>query len=272
MPIQFIRVERESHRYLETNQVTRESPVSLTVNGEIWLTFMCIPIDLPALAVGFLFNEGKIESLEEIANLRLCPAQDNVDIWTHTQLSKPAHWRRTSGCTGGSTSIEKDQTVFHPKASEYTNGNRLPTGKIYHLIDELMKGQELYRQTGGVHTSALTDGAGSIIFAEDIGRHNTLDKLAGRTLIEKIHLNRKFLLTTGRISSEMMQKSARIGAEVVISRTSPSTLSIQMAEQSGITLIGYARRDGFTIYTHPERINLEEIRKTERLDTLSKNG
>lgn len=93
-----------------------------------------------------------------------------------------------------------------------------------------------------------------MIAAEDIGRHNTLDKIAGRYIMERINPVRKIIVTTGRISSEMIQKAGRIGAEVVISRTSPSSLSVQMADELGITLIGYARRDRFTIYTHREVI------------------
>ena len=93
-----------------------------------------------------------------------------------------------------------------------------------------------------------------ILSAEDIGRHNTLDKLTGLYLIEKPELSPSVVLTTGRISSEMLQKSARIGAAIVISRTSPSSLSIEMAYSRGLTLIGYAHRNRFTVYTHPERV------------------
>jgi FdhD protein len=93
-----------------------------------------------------------------------------------------------------------------------------------------------------------------LIAAEDIGRHNTLDKIAGRYIMERINPVRKIIVTTGRISSEMIQKAGRIGAGVVILRTSPSSLSVQMADELGITLIGYAQRDRFTIYAHPEGI------------------
>ena len=90
--------------------------------------------------------------------------------------------------------------------------------------------------------------------AEDIGRHNTLDKIAGRYILEQVDFGNKILITTGRVSSEMLQKAAKINASIVISRTSPSSLSVDMACKWGITLVGYARRERFNIYSHPERI------------------
>jgi FdhD protein len=130
----------------------------------------------------------------------------------------------------------------------------LPAERIGTLIELLSRAQDLYRKSGGVHISALSDGEKIIIATEDIGRHNTLDKLAGRCILEQINPLMRIILTTGRISSEMIQKAGRIGATFVISRTSPSSLSVQLAKEVGITLIGYARRDRFTIYAHPERI------------------
>ncbi len=238
-------------------EIIGESPVSLTVNGEVWLSFMCTPLDLEALSVGFLFNERMIQSIDEVALVQVCGNCENVDVWLNHGVKKPVAWRRTSGCTGGVTSVETAQELGFPPDRLY-DGQPLTTGQISHLVDELFESQDLYRKSGGVHTSALSDGQRMVVVMEDIGRHNTLDKIAGRCLIERIDLPRRILLTTGRISSEMMQKSARLGASIVISRTSPSSLSIRMAEAWGITLIGYARRTGFRLYTHPERI-LSEI-------------
>lgn len=230
-------------------EVIVETPVSLTVNGEVWLTFMCTPVDLDALAVGFLFNEGLIDSSGEIASVRVCPSLDNVDVWLNHPVEKPDKWSRTSGCTGGVTSA--DPKADRPKLY---NGATLTPENVCGLITKLFEAQDLYRKTGGVHTSALSDGLNMHILAEDIGRHNTIDKISGKCLLQGIELQRRILITTGRISSEMLQKSARLGAATVISRTSPSSLSIQMAEKWGITLIGYARRNRFNVYTHPERI------------------
>jgi FdhD protein len=129
--------------------------------------------------------------------------------------------------------------------------------QIADLMVELFESQQLYRQVGGVHTSGLTDGLKFYVVAEDIGRHNTLDKIAGRCVLDELVIHPKMLITTGRVSSEMMQKSAHLGASFVVSRTSPSSLSIEMAEAWGITLIGYARRDRFNVYTHRERVRME---------------
>jgi FdhD protein len=249
--IQYYQVDLE-HTHQVVAEIIVETPVSLTVNGEVWLTFMCTPVDLEAMAVGFLFNEGVIQNSEEIVQVRLCASGDNVDVWLNHDSSKPKKWRRTSGCTGGVTAIESEKIT--PVVGN-RNGTTLTPKQICNLVADLFTAQDLYRKSGGVHTSALSDGRKIILSAEDIGRHNTLDKIAGHYLLEKIHLPRKILITTGRISSEMLQKSARLGATVVISRTSPSSLSIQMADTLGITLIGYARRDNFRVYTHPYRIS-----------------
>ena len=231
-----------------------ETPVTLSVNGHVWLTFMCTPTDLEALAVGFIYNEGVIKSKIEIELVKVCPTGDNVDIWLNTTVKQPQQWRRTSGCTGGASAVALDQ--IHP---ELKDGLLLTPQMVHSFTQTLTNAQVLYREVGGVHTSILTDGEQVVISAEDIGRHNSLDKIAGRCLLDNIQLARKILVTTGRISSEMIQKAARIGAAVVISRTSASSLSVNLADKWGITLIGYARRDQFVVYTHPERIKQQSM-------------
>lgn len=232
--------------------VIGEAAVSLTVNNHPWLTFMCTPNQLEALAIGFLYNEGIIETLDEVASVRVCPTEDNIDVWLNRSVKKPVNWTRTSGCSGGKTSVGGMNGGKVEARSK--NGVLLPVKNIGNLIKQLSIAQELYRKSGGVHTSVLGDGEKFVIIAEDIGRHNTLDKLQGRCLLEGFHMAKKIILTTGRISSEMIQKAGRMGAMMVISRTSPTTLSVEMSNRIGITLIGYARPEHFTIYAHPERI------------------
>jgi FdhD protein len=266
-PIRYVQVDL--NRVIEEHsEIIVETPVSLTVNGDIWLSSMCTPVDLEAMVVGFLFNEGLIQSYDEVASVRVCPAGDNIDVWLHHEVKKPERWRRTSGCTGGVTSVEEGEDDLLSQFVS-TNGVILPAERIGFLINQLFEVQNLYRRSGGVHTSALSDGHHMLVVAEDIGRHNTLDKIAGRCLMEGINPSSRILLTTGRISSEMLQKAARLKATIVVSRTSPSSLSIQLAQRWGITLIGYARRTSFRIYTHPERIDIAAIGSSNLTTDLS---
>ncbi len=228
-----------------------EAPVSLTVNGQVWISFMCTPVNLEALALGFLYNEGVIESMDEVADARVCEHGDNVDVWLHHDAVQPTSWRRTSGCTGGVTAVD---LLAKPNVSFVKNSPILSPDAISTLVEGLFESQLLYKETGGVHTSALSDGQKILFSAEDIGRHNTLDKIAGLCLMGNSFPETRLLITTGRVSSEMLQKAARLNAPILISRTSPSSLSIEMAERYGITLIGYARKHRFNVYSNQQRI------------------
>jgi FdhD protein len=252
-PIHYLQINSKNHKPIAGHTIV-ETPVSLTVNGEVWTTFMCTPVHLEAMMVGFLFNEGVINNIDEVVDARLCEHGDNVDVWLTHDVQKPDSWTRTSGCTGGVTAVA---SIERPKPASVSDEFNLSPGQINHLVEMLFESQELYRETGGVHTSALSDGEKVILSAEDIGRHNTLDKIAGLCLMENIWPDKRILITTGRISSEMLQKGVRMGAKVVASRTSPSSMSIELAEAWNITLIGYARRHRFNLYAHPERILLE---------------
>jgi FdhD protein len=230
-----------------------ETPVSLTVNGEVWLTFMCTPVNLEALAVGFLYNEGIIEKIDEMVDARVCEHGDNVDVWLNHAVEQPTSWRRTSGCTGGMTAVD---LLARPNVSLNGNSLKVQPEAIGRLVDMLLEAQLLYRKTGGVHTSALSDGEKILLSTEDIGRHNTLGKIAGLCLMNGVWPKVRILITTGRISSEMLQKAAQLNVPILISRTSPSSLSIEMAERYGITLIGYARKHRFNVYSKGDRIGL----------------
>ncbi len=251
-PIHYERFEFGKSEGIDAETIV-ETPVSLTINGTAWLSFMCTPVDLEALAVGFLYDEGVINSMSEVVDVRVCEHGDNVDVWLKRSVEQPQSWRRTSGCTGGVTAVD---LLAKPDISFERERPHFSAAVIAGTVELLFSAQVLYRETGGVHTSALTDGEKVLVSAEDIGRHNTLDKIAGHCLMKNIWPETRILITTGRISSEMLQKAARLQVPIVISRTSPSSLSIEMAERYGITLIGYARRQRFNVYTNEQRIGL----------------
>jgi FdhD protein len=181
--------------------------------------------------------------------LRPCDNNSNVDVFLTRRVSRPYRWQRTSGCTGGVTSVSLPEELapvpvtFQVFPSDVTHG-----------MEQLFHVEGLYQEYRGLHCSGLSDGKELYYHAADIGRHNTIDKLAGMALLEPAELPHRMIFTTGRISSEMLQKSARMRAEVVISRTSPTTMSVILAEKLGITLIGYARKESFIVYAHPVRL------------------
>ena len=258
--IKFNQVRGSSHHLLEGGIIV-EHPVSISVNGKIWVTLMCTPMDIDALAVGFLFNEEIINSFKDVKHIEVYPNSHMVEIWLNKDVEKPPDWRITSGCTGGVTAVTHK---YQYSKNHSKNGLQLTSSEVISLVKKLVEHQGLHQQVGGVHASALSDGKELIIVCEDIGRHNTVDKVIGKILIDDIKIDRKILLTTGRISSEMLQKAVRIGTMMLISLTSPTSLSIEMAEEMGITLIGYARGRKFNIYTHPQRIvALDLVEKRE---------
>ena len=246
--IRYLKFEHDHWEPVE-NGIISEASVDLMVNGDLWISLMCTPTRLEQLAVGFLFNEGVIESYDEVSIVRPCDDLTNIDVWLKTDVQSPAPWRRTSGCGGGSTQVS---LIEHAKPIPIVE--KVDPDQILKLMEKLVKSQELYHEVHGVHASLLTDGLEVCAIAEDIGRHNTLDKIAGQMLMAGYPNEKWIILTTGRISSEMLQKSARMGAYLVVSRTSPSSMSVKLAQQLGITLVGYARGEHFNVYSYPERL------------------
>ncbi len=249
VPLNYLQYSPAGIESVQSN-IAIESPVSLTVNGEVWLTFQCTPIDFEELAVGFLFNEGFISSLSEIENIHVCDQKDNIDIWLNHTIEKPAIWRRTSGCHGGNSSVDSVDNKFVKVESIAT----LSPEQIFELMDQFLNLQIPHSESGGVHTSALADGAVQLFQIIDIGRHNTFDKIAGRLFLDRLVVETPVLVTSGRISSDMVQKSIRLRAPFILSMRSASQLGINMADAWGITLIGGARRHRFNLLTHPDRI------------------
>lgn len=226
-----------------------ENSATLSVNGDTWLSFRCSPSFLEELAIGFLFNEHIIKSISEVEIVKVCENKKNIDVWLNHDAKKPDAWVNTSGCTGGKTSIKNNEEII------MFDDTPIEPQIIFDLFAYLLSKQEAYRETRGVHCSLLSDGKAHHLIAEDIGRHNTIDKLAGLLLLgNKQDWKQKIILTTGRVSSEMIQKSVRLGASIVVSRTSPTKWSVEFANEHNITLIGYTRRNEFTLYANPHRI------------------
>ncbi|HAE86202.1 MAG TPA: formate dehydrogenase accessory sulfurtransferase FdhD [Anaerolineaceae bacterium] len=229
----------------ESTPIVREHAATLYVNGEPWLTFICSPIALEALAVGFLFNENVITSLEEVDQIKLKEEDRRIQVQLNHPAQKPAQFHRTS--TGVSL---QPHIAAHEVGADFT----IQADKVIALYDQLMAQQKLHDQVGGFHSAALSDGESVPIIVEDLGRHNCVDKLTGLYLLRHATFIPRALLLSGRISSEMVYKTLALGIPLIVSRTSPTSLAVQIADTSGITLIGYLRKAQFDIYSHPERL------------------
>jgi FdhD protein len=231
--------------------VTQEALVRVHVDGQEFATLMCTPRDLDELALGFLRAEGVIHDMRAVRHVVVCPNGSCVEVWLRTGVELPAASRRiiTSGCGGGLTF--DDLSERHAPLNTPTT---LSPVELLARMHDLYQAARLYAQTQGIHTSALSDGRQLLLVAEDIGRHNTVDRLWGQALKHDISTAGLVLLATGRISSEMLGKAAKMGLPIVASRTSPTSLSIRLAQAWNITVVGYARRDRLRVYTAPERL------------------
>ncbi|MFZ3071398.1 MAG: formate dehydrogenase accessory sulfurtransferase FdhD [Anaerolineaceae bacterium] len=228
-----------------TKPLIREHALTLVVNGENWLTFICSPTDLPALALGFLWNENVVSDLAEVKTFAISTDSSEIRVELTHPVVKPAHFHRTS--TGVSPqSLRQTQTIpsdFH-----------IPAEQVTGLFREFMDLQTLHDQVGGFHSAGLSDGSKVRLVVEDLGRHNCADKLDGLFLLQNKPFTPRALLLSGRISSEMVFKTLPLGIPLIVSRTSPTSLAVQIADQAGITVVGYLRSNQFEVYCHPERI------------------
>ena len=232
-------------------EVVDETLACISLNGEEIGSFMCSPQDLDLLALGFLANEGIISQISDVHHIHLARGGLCADVWLHdTSVQKPAKAIITAGCGAGITFDDLSQK--HPPL-EY-DGGTVTQGQLANLMRQMHLGASIYQRSRGIHTAALANKDEIILQVEDIGRHNCIDKLRGLALKEGIETAGNILLSSGRISSEMANKARVLGTPIVLSRTSPTSLSVALADSWNITLVGYLRQDRMRVYTHPKRI------------------
>lgn len=232
-------------------EVIDEASLLLYVNGQELVTLMCTPVNSDWLALGFMRNEGIIAGMDEIEIIRVNPNGCCVQVWLNHSFKKPKRIIITTGCVGGVT-FDDPSLGIEP----LTDTLRIDSQSIQRTINNLQSSESLYARSRGVHASGLMEPKSGqlLVVAEDVGRHNSIDKVHGACLVEGINPRGRVLLTTGRISSEMLRKGAVMGCPIVASRTSPTSLSVEMAQAWNITLIGYVRGGGMQVYSHPERL------------------
>jgi FdhD protein len=243
-----------------SRSIPEETAVALTYNGGTYAVMMTTPQDLEDFAIGFGLSEGIIDSSSDINSLDIVSLDDGVELrmWLSKAKADRLQERRRhiAGPTGcGLCGIESIAEAMRP-AAVVGSGQEFSSEQIMVAMQNLPLLQKLNIETRAVHAAAFWDSTSGIVaLREDVGRHNALDKLSGALARASMVAREGIILLTSRVSVEMVQKSAVIGAPVMVSVSAPTALAVRMADLAGITLAAIARADGFEVFTHPWRIS-----------------
>jgi FdhD protein len=239
----------------QDDDIAKEYPLTIIVNGEEFATMVCTPDDLEDLVIGFLASEGLIRFKSDIKNLTIDESRGfaYIDLYAKHSIHQQYFSKRFIGsCCGKSR-----QFYFHndvKTAKTAVTNIKISVDQCFQLMKNLQNGSVIFQQTGGVHNAALCSETEIIAARSDIGRHNALDKLYGHCLLQQIPARDKIIAFSGRVSSEVLLKVSKIGVGILLSKSAPTDLSLQLAEDLNITVVGFIRGNKLNVYTHPERI------------------
>ncbi|MED1467695.1 formate dehydrogenase accessory sulfurtransferase FdhD [Bacillus salipaludis] len=244
------------------DSIVTEFPVTVKINGQELVTMVCTPEYIEDMVIGYLASEGIIKSYEDVKEIWV--RENDGYVYVETDKLNPYYQnfhskRYITSCCG----MSRQGFVFVNDALNAKKMNdirvTLSTDQCYRLMEDLQNSATTFQDTGGVHNAALCDGEGIILSRMDIGRHNALDKIYGYCLRNNISIGEKIIVFSGRISSEILLKVSKIGCEIVLSKSAPTELALQLAEGLGITTVGFIRDQSLNIYTCPERIKISSL-------------
>ena len=239
--------------------IPEETALALTYNGGTYAVMMGTPQNLEDFAIGFSLSEGVVQSPEEISSLEIVDLDDGIELRMWLAEDKAARLterrRHIAGPTGcGLCGIDSIAEAVRP-AAIVASGRSFSPRELMTAMAAMSPLQPINVETRAVHAAAFwTPADGIVALREDVGRHNALDKLAGALAQAGTPASEGIVLLTSRVSVEMVQKTAAIGAGVMVAVSAPTALAVKMAEAAGITLVAVARADGFEVFTHPDRI------------------
>jgi FdhD protein len=248
-----LRFTRENHEAIE-KRTAAEFPLTIILNDNELVTLLCSPIDLRYLSVGFLYSEGFINNKSEIRRITVDDERGVVrlDTFENKAIEDESLFKRiiSSGCGRGISFYSASDTT----SKKVESSLKISVEEIFTLVDLFQHSSQLYQVTGGVHSAALCDLKSVLVFSEDVGRHNAIDKIFGKCLLEDIATDDRVIVTSGRITSEILHKVARRAIPVVISIAAPTNLGVKISDALGITLVASVRGKKMDVYTNPARI------------------
>ena len=249
----------EGRRETRVEQVAEETPVALVYNGTPHVVMMATPADLEDFAFGFSITEELIHSSKDLLEIELVRYSQGIEV----QMTVPPtadvviaeRTRRLTGRTGcgicGAESFSAVMKQLHPVTADAA----IHPDAIHAALDSLAKQQKLNAAAGAVHAAGWAGFDGNVtVVREDVGRHNALDKLIGAMLKAGVDARQGFVVVTSRASFEMVQKTTVLGAPLLAAISGPTGLAVRLAQQAGLTLVGFARSAHHTVYTHPHRV------------------
>lgn len=249
----------ETERVEIEDVVVNEFPLTIVLNDQELVTMLCSPTNLKYLAFGFLASEGLIGGKKDIKNVLVNERQGIIRLEAESAAAAKADviFKRfiTSGCGKGTSFYSAADMASQPKVESQTT---ITVRQVFALMKEFQQHSEVYRATHGVHSAALCDAEKIIVFTDDMGRHNAIDKIFGQCLWEEIPTDDKIVFTTGRISSEVLLKIARRSVPMIVSKSAPSDMAIRTALDMGITLVGKVRGRKMLVYSNSWRIVADE--------------
>ncbi|HOV85757.1 MAG TPA: formate dehydrogenase accessory sulfurtransferase FdhD [Syntrophobacteraceae bacterium] len=247
--------DKNQEGVLRRQWIVKEQPVTLYLNGEEMVTLLCAGHHLDELAIGFLHAEGFLKEPQDLERIEIDGELGKVEAFVPgaSPLLRNLWEKRTitSGCGKGSVFYYALDSLL---AQKIQSPLRVSPRQVLDRIDDLNRLSETYRRTHGVHNTALASPEEILLFRNDIGRHNAVDMIVGHVFQKRISLEDKFILTTGRLTSEILIKAAKVGLPMLVSRNTATTLAVELAGSLNITLIGYARGGKFTVYSGEERV------------------
>jgi len=248
-----VRISEEGENDTE-DVVAREFSLTIILNNQELVTLLCSPTDLKYLAIGFLFSEGLLRGKDEIKKILVDDQRGVVRVETEEkgELARDVLFKRliTSGCGRGASFYRAADATGQKVESQA----KVSAPEVFALVNEFAQHSQVFKATGGVHSAALCHTKGILVFSEDIGRHNAIDKIFGECMLRDIPTDDRMIITSGRISSEILLKVAKRNIPILISKSAPTNLGVRLADELGVTLIGFVRGKKMNIYTNRWRV------------------